>query len=95
LFEALSSDTPIGDQDRVPILAGTGPGLTPQEPIALVIGEASDANNSIKDGTYLIRNPDDGCVWYPVYDPMQNVYVAAATINDVRGNRAYQVSLSS
>jgi hypothetical protein len=97
LFSVLSSDTPISDQDRVPILAGTGSGSTPQEPMALVVGEVSDlvnANNSIKDGTYAIRT-EKGYIWNAVHNPIQNIYTSVATIDEARSYPNCQVSLSS
>jgi hypothetical protein len=101
LFSALSSQDPMGDQDFVPILAGTAPGSTPQEPMALVIADASDivnANKSIKDGTYIISNPDKGCVWNAGHNPIQNIYLLSGTMDNFRVITAImssQVSLSS
>jgi hypothetical protein len=98
LFEALSSKTPIRNEDYVPILVGTGPGSTPQEPMALVVVDASDlvnANNSIPDRTYIIKNPDRDCVWDARNNPIQNVYFESRRMDVLRSATWGQVSLSS
>jgi hypothetical protein len=102
LFDALSSKSPIGDDDHVPILASTGPGSMLQEPMALVVVDASDlvnannsiinANNSIKDGTYFIINSNEGYVWWA---EDQNVYIFQDTLDNVRSDPDCEVSLPS
>jgi hypothetical protein len=93
LFSALSSQVPMRDQDFVQILAGTGSGSTPQEPMALVVTDASDfvnANNSIEDGTYLIGNQDKSCFWAVDRTPMQNIYFMAGTVDSFRTTNYFQ-----
>ena len=46
LFLTPYSGTPMGDADKVIILNGTGPGSTPQEPLALV-AKMSDSERSV------------------------------------------------
>ena len=46
LFLTPYSESPMGDADKVIILGGTGPGSTPQEPLALV-AKMSDSERSV------------------------------------------------
>jgi hypothetical protein len=98
LFEALSSKTPISNEDHVPILVGAGSGSTLQEPMALVVADASElanANNSIKDRTYVIRNPDQDVVWHAHRNPIQHILFYSITVDAARSVSVCQVSLSS
>ena len=44
LFSTISSPTPMSDQDTLNILTGTGPGSTPQDPVALLIPDRAGAD---------------------------------------------------
>ena len=46
LFLTLHSQSPMDDADKITILNGTGPGSTPQEPLALV-AKMSDSERSV------------------------------------------------
>jgi hypothetical protein len=100
LFSSLSSQSALSNGDYIPILTGTGVGSTPREPMALVVVDTSDlsqANYSIKDGTYLIRNPEKGFLWGTAHNSIQSIDLWVDTMENAQAKSGtyYQVSLSS
>ena len=72
LFVDTSSDTPLKD-GHISILCTDGPGLSPNEPMAIV--QVPVTNHSIPDGKYLIKNRAADVFWNSAsYNPITTVY---------------------
>jgi hypothetical protein len=64
LFVDTSCDTPL-EEGQISLLRTDRPGLSPNEPMAIVIVE------NIPDGRYLIKNRAADIYWYAYGDPME------------------------
>ena len=90
LFVDTSSDTPL-EEGHISILSTDGPGLSPNEPMAIV--QVPVTNHSIPDGKYLIKNRAADVYWNSAANnPMTTVYFfptvteIAKTINFLQVN---------
>ena len=76
LFAEASCDTPL-NEGRIPILRTDGPGLSPNEPMAIV----QVKNPSIPDGKYLIKNRAADIYWSTSgHNPIQTVHFYSGTM---------------
>ena len=75
LFADTSCDTPL-TQGHISILRTDGPGLTPNEPMAIV----QVKNPSIPDGRYLIKNRGRDVYWNTQHNPIKTVRFYIATM---------------
>jgi hypothetical protein len=91
LFMDISSDTPLKN-GHISILPTDGPGLSPNEPMAIVqMPIVRVENPSIPDGRYVIKNRAANTYWYwPVTDI--KVYFWLATMVYAKGSRNTQVN---
>jgi len=69
LFADTSSDTPL-QEGHISILPTDGPGLSPDEPMAIV----QVKNPSIPDGKYIIKNRAAEIYWCAAQNPITKVY---------------------
>jgi hypothetical protein len=76
LFADISSDTPL-KEGHISILRTDGPGLSPNEPMAIVLVAK---NPLIPDGRYIIKNRAANVYWATDYNPMVSVYFWYTTI---------------
>ena len=76
LFADASCDTPL-NEGHIPILRTDGPGLSPNEPMAIV----QVKNPSIPDGKYLIKNRAADIYWSTSgHNPIQTVHFYSGTM---------------
>ena len=73
LFADTSCDTPLKD-GHISILRTDGPGLSPNDPMAIVQVESPLPVASIPDGKYLIKNQSANIYWSAGHSPIQTVY---------------------
>jgi hypothetical protein len=66
IFANLSCNTPL-KQVHIPILRNDCPGLSPKEPMAIVLG-------SLRDGRYFIKNRAADIYWNAWSDPIKTVH---------------------
>ena len=90
LFADISSDTPL-KEDHISILHTDGPGLSPNEPMAIVQVESP----SIPDGKYLIKNRAADIFWNAGSNPIMMVYFYPATMEQVKNIAHMQVNKHS
>ena len=100
LFADTSCDTPF-KEGHISILPNDGPGLSPNEPMAIVEVQAFQVKNpSIPDGKYIIKNraaPDiywcagNAAVSYGK-NPIKTVYFYGSTMQLANGYNFYQVN---
>ena len=77
LFADASCDTPL-IEGHIPILRTDGPGLSPNEPLAIV----QVKNPSIPDGRYLIKNRTADIYWATGHNPIRSVHFYPTTSMD-------------
>ena len=82
LFADTSCDTPL-NEGHISILCTDDPGLTPNEPMAIVL------RPSVPDGKYVIRNRATYVYWLALGDPMKMVHL---TRSEFGSNKNYQVN---
>ena len=79
LFANISSDTPL-KEGHISILHTDCPGLSPNEPMAIVLMpivhlvESPSKYASIPDGKYVIKNRAADIYWTPDFSPIKTVY---------------------
>ena len=79
LFADISSDTPMKD-GHVSILGTDCPGLSPDEPMAIVQTPIVQAEIRIQDGRYAIKNQAADVFWNSGWqDPIKAVYFYTGT----------------
>jgi hypothetical protein len=95
LFADISCDTPLTD-DYISLLRTDGPGLSPDEPMALVQGnDASTNSKSVlkpptpKSGTYIIKNRAKSIFWEAKKD---GVYFTTVSSEHAKGSIQMQVN---
>ena len=88
LFADISCDTPM-EEDHISILGTDSPGLSPNEPMAIV------QSPSIPDGTYLIKNRATDIHWSAWHSPIQTVYFWPATMENAKAQSHAQVNKHS
>jgi hypothetical protein len=69
LFADTSCDTPL-DEGHISILRTDGPGLSPNDPMAIVLVKTP----SIPDGRYVIKNRAEDIYWRTMSIPISTVY---------------------
>ena len=75
-----SGDTPL-KEDHISILHTDGPGLSPNEPMAVVqIPIVQVKSPSIPDGRYIIKSRAGGIYWSWYTTPMKTVYFWSGTM---------------
>ena len=91
LFADTSCDTPL-KEGHISILRTDGPGLSPNEPMAIVQVKTP----SIPDGIYIIKNRAVDIFWYALYN---NFYKRITAINfyafdsdSAKSNTSFQVN---
>ena len=70
LFADTSCDSPLKEDDHISFLRTDGPGLSPNEPMAIVQLKTP----SIPDGKYFIKNGAEDIYWGAGYNPLRRVY---------------------
>ena len=73
LFEDISSETPMKDGHFFSILGTDGPGLSPNEPMAIVQRPIVESP-SIPDGRYFIKNRVADYFWNASGNPIKEVH---------------------
>ena len=71
LFANILCDNPL-KEGHISILRTDGPGLSPNEPMAIVV--QVPVESPIPDGKYLIKNRAAGSYWSAEHDPIQTVH---------------------
>ena len=89
LFADSSSDTPFKD-GHISILRTDGPGLSPNEPMAIV----QVKNPSIPDGKYLIKNRAANFYWCAQSTPKvnHNIYFVDYSFDSAKSHNIFQVN---
>ena len=89
LYADTSCDTPL-EEGHISILRTDGPGLSPNEPMAIVQLEFGSPGTeaSFPDGRYIIKNRAADIFWNAGSNPINTVYFSTSTVNNVK-NRAY------
>ena len=88
LFADTSCDTPL-TEGHISILCTDGPGLSPEEPMAIVQAEVQAEVTSIPDGKYIIKNRAGDIYWdSKVYG---KVYYLKVTLENAKQYESYQV----
>ena len=97
LFENSSCDTPLKD-GHISILRTDGPGLSPNDPMAIVQAEVQVEVTSIPDGSYLIKNRAADLYWSAYYLRsvfLPVVYFWDTSMKKARGAKDTQVNKHS
>ena len=68
LFADISCNTPLKEDQTISFLRSDYPGLSPEEPMAIVL-------NPIPDGVYVIKNQAWNIVWFAWENPYRVCYV--------------------
>ena len=91
LFADISSDSPLKD-GHISILRTDGPGLSPNDPMAIVQVESSLPVISIQDGKYLIKNRAADKYWNAGNSPITTVYFCPTTMETAKVSIFLQVN---
>ena len=91
LFADTSSDTPL-KEGHISILRTDGPGLSPNEPMAIVQVPLAVTNPSISDGKYAIKNRAAEIYWNAANNPIKTVYFRPVTMDYVKKYNHVQVN---
>ena len=91
VFADISSKTPLKD-GYIAILRTGCPGLSPNEPMAVV---QMPIESPIPDGKYLIKNRAADIYWHAGKNPIKTVYFWATTMEQVKNNTSTQVNKHS
>ena len=86
LFANVLCDTPL-KEGHISILHTDGPGLTPNQPMAVV--QMPIEIPSIPDGKYFIRNRAADIYWHTSSPPYTTVYFCVATMEYVKSNKKW------
>ena len=86
IFADISCDTPLVE-GHISILHTDGPGLSPNQPMAVVQVESP----SVPDGKYLIKNRAADIYWHAGNRYFTTVYFWATTMEQAKGNYHAQV----
>ena len=86
LFADISCDTP-SKEGHISILGTDGPGLSPNEPMAIVHVESP-----ISDGKYLIKNRGEDFFWNAGGSPIKTILFYSTTMERAKYSRYLQVS---
>ena len=89
LFEDTTCDTPL-TEGHISILHTDGPGLSPNEPMAIV--QLQVKIPSILDGSYLIKNRAAEIYWCTGFNPIKEVYFYSTTMEIAKDDIAMQVN---
>ena len=90
LFADTSSDTPLAE-GHVSILRTDGPGLSPNEPMAIVQAEVQVEVTSIPDGKYVIKNCA-GDIYWSAFNLVSLVYFWPTTMGCAKGTSRTKVN---
>ena len=85
LFADISCDAPL-NEGHISIPHTDCPGLSPNEPMAIVI-----ESPSISDGKYVIKNRAADIYWNAYYNPIRTVYFGNVTLETAMKNHHMQV----
>jgi hypothetical protein len=88
LFADISCDTPL-KEGHISILSTNGPGLSPNEPMAIVqmpVVQVPVESPSIPDGRYLIKSRAADIFWNAGYNPIVTVYLWPTTIEEAKNS---------
>ena len=88
LFSDTSCDTPL-KEGHISILRTDGPGLSPNEPMAIV----QVKNPSIPDGRYVIKNQAADLYWSAGYSPITTVHFYLATEVQAKVKNSYHTKV--
>ena len=87
LFADTTCDTPLRE-GQISILRTDGPGLSPNEPMAIVQVKTI----SIPDGKYLIKNRGRDIYWSAGHNPIETVYFYHTTLEEAKKSIWFQVN---
>ena len=87
LFADTSSDTPL-KEGHISFLRTDGPGLSPNEPMAIVLSP----HTMIPDGRYAIKNRATNFFWNAGDNPISPVYFYRSTVEDAKEQHRFQVN---
>jgi hypothetical protein len=82
LFADTSSDTPL-KEGHTSILRTDGPGLSPNEPMAVVQVKTPSI---VADGRYVIKNRAADIYWATPHNPIRMVYLHPTTMAEAKAN---------
>ena len=97
IFADTSCDSPLTD-GHISILRTDGPGLSPNEPMAIVQADVRVESplpveaTSIPDGRYLIKNRAAEMYWIACNDPIETVYFYQTTLEEAKKPTWMQVN---
>ena len=98
LFADTSCDTPL-EEGHISILRTDGSGLSPSEPMAIVLRPPNEPmaivqvkTPPIPDGKYAIKNRTMDIYWHVGHNPMKTVYFYQTTMEFVKNNNFMQVN---
>ena len=102
IFSDTSSDSPLTEV-HISILHADGPGLSPNDPMAIVQAEVLVESplaalvevTSIPDGRYLIKSRAADLYWNAINDPVDFVYFFDTTMESAKGSNDTQVNKHS
>ena len=92
LFANISCDTPL-KEGHISILRTDGPGLNPNEPMAIV--QMHIESPSISDGMYVIKNRTADIYWNAQYNPIRTVNFWTTTLVEAKVSSHAQVNKHS
>ena len=97
IFADTSCDSPLTD-GHISILRTDGPGLSPNEPMAIVQADVQVETplpvkvTSIPDGRYLIKNRVANVYWGADTNPIKTVYFCPITMEEAKKDSWLQVN---
>ena len=91
LFADTESDAPL-KEGHISILRTDGPGLSPNEPMAIV---QRPPIVPIPDGKYVIKSRAADIYWNAMYNPISTVYFTSVTFEDAKKYFHLQVNKHS
>ena len=97
LFADTTCDSPLTD-GHISILRTDGPGLSPNEPMAIVQADVQVESplpvkvTSIPDGRYLIKNRAANLYWGARHNPIQTVFFYSRTMEELKMYSKLQVN---
>ena len=93
LFADTSCDTPL-TEGHISILRTDGPGLSPEEPMAIVQAEVQAEVTSIPNGRYIIKNRASDFYWI-AHSINGKVYFCKVTLEYAKQHKYLQVEFSN
>ena len=91
IFADTSCDTPL-TEGHISIFRTDGPGLSPNEPMAIVQADVQVEVTSIPDGRYVINNRAAKIYWGADDNPINKVYFFSRTTEEAKENPIFQVN---